>query len=204
MSLLERLHNTQKIFIRQRFEMGEVFGFETRNKYSIETESGTVVGFSAEQQKGIIGFLFRHYMGHWRRYDLFFFDNDRRMVWKAHHPFRFFFQRFEIEGEDGRRYGALQQRFAIFGKKFDVEDQHGRVILKMRSPIWRIWTFNFFREGKNVATISKKWSGILSEAFTDKDHFLVEFKDMYFKPEEKALLITAAIFVDMQYFERKA
>lgn len=198
----------EKLFVKQTHELGEWLGFETRNKYRIVTADGRQIGFAAEQQKGIIGFLLRYFLGHWRRFEIHFFDEARRPFLIARHPFRFLFQRLEIFGV-GEQYenpflGAIQQRFGIITKKFDVEDAYGKVILEVRSPIWKIWTFPFMRFGKEVGSVQKKWSGLLSEGLTDRDNFLVQFSDVELAESERRLMLAAALFIDLQYFERKA
>lgn len=199
---LER-HST--IQIRQRHEIGELFGFETRNKYEIRSREGTELGFAAEQQKGIWGLIVRQYLGHWRRFDIHIFDARRVPYLIASHPFRFLFQRLEIRDAGGNFLGALQQRFGfLIRKRFDVEDAQGNVMLTVSSPLWRPWTFPFERHGREVAKIVKKWSGLLSEAFTDKDNFELQFLDPALSKVERDLLLAAAFFVDLQYFERKA
>jgi hypothetical protein len=55
-----------------------------------------------------------------------------------------------------------------------------------------------------VATVEKKWSGLLTEAFTDKDNFAVKYDDPNLSNEERQLVLAAALFIDLQYFERKA
>ena len=100
--------------------------------------------------------------------------------------------------------GAIQKRFSFFSKKFDVENELGQVIMEVCSPIWRIWTFPFMRNGEKIAEIQKKWSGILSEAFTDRDNFRVEFTSRALSEEERVLVMAAAVFVDLLYFESKA
>ncbi len=47
--------------------------------------------------------------------------------------------------------------------------------MEVASSIWKLWTFPFIAGGAEVASVKKKWSGILSEAFTDRDKFQVEF-----------------------------
>jgi uncharacterized protein YxjI len=192
--------------------LAEIFGFETRNKYSIETESGEAIGFAAEQQKGFLGFLLRQFLGHWRRFHFTIFDRERTPVLHAEHPFRFFFQRMELytraPGQGGASIGAIQQRFAFFSKRFDLQDADGRVILRVHSPFFRFWTFPVYRDHggqtREVARISKKWGGLLREAFTDADRFAVEFLDSALPENERLLLLAAGIFTDLQYFERKA
>lgn len=202
MSFADRLATLPAVFVHQRFELGEIFGFETRNKYAIEGEDGAPIGYAAEQQRGMLGFLFRQFLGHWRRFDIVFFDAQRQPVMRATHPFRFYFQRLEVHDAAGKRLGALQQRFALLSKRFDVEDPGGRAILEVRSPIWRLWTFVFHRGAEEAARIEKKWAGILTEAFTDKDRFRIKFTGTVSR-EERLLLLAAAVFVDLQYFEKK-
>ena len=72
--------------------------------------------------KGFLGMIFRQILGHWRKFDIHFFGPDRQPYMIAHHPFRFFFQRLEVTTPDGKFLGAVQQRFAIFRKRFDIEN----------------------------------------------------------------------------------
>ena len=57
---------------------------------------------------------------------------------------------------------------------------------------------------RSTALIEKKWSGLLTEMFTDKDNFRVAFLDPGLSAEQRMLVLAAAVFVDLQYFERKA
>ena len=45
---------------------------------------------------------------------------------------------------------------------------------------------------------------MLNEVFIDKDNFAVEFLDAGLGDTERALVLAAAIYIDLQYFERKA
>ena len=203
MSLASILATLGTVVVRQRLELGELVGFETRNKYGIENESGEAIAFAAEQHKGVLGFLMRQLLGHFRRFEILFFDAARKPVMRAVHPFRFFFQRLEVHGEQEELLGVIEQRFSLLYKRFDVQDATGRVTMEVRSPLWRLWTFVFTRDGREVARIEKKWSGLLTEAFTDKDRFRVQLGTET-TAVEKLLLLAAAIFVDLQYFEKKA
>jgi uncharacterized protein YxjI len=198
------LQSHKKLLVRQIHEAAELFGFETRNKYAILTESGQQVGFAAEQQKGFLGFLLRHFLGHWRSFNIQFFDALRRPYINAVHPFRFFFQRLNVFDSDGRSIGAIQQRFSILSKRFDVENAQGLTLFEVASPIWRMWTFPFLHDGRTVSTVSKKWTGALMELFTDKDNFLIEYADDRLSEDERKLVLAAALFIDLSYFENKA
>lgn len=195
-------HN--KLLVHQAFEGFELLGYETRNKYQILDEEQKQIGFAAEQQKGILGFLMRQFLGHYRSFHIGFFNVDREHLFDAHHPFRIFFQKLEVAEPSGKVIGTVQQRFALLSKKFDVNDSNGKTLMSVSSPIWKIWTFPFLRQDKEVAKIEKKWSGFLSEAFTDKDKFLVSYNSDCLNESERKVILAASIFVDLQYFEKKA
>ncbi len=202
--MFESMRSLRAIIIRQRYELAEHFGFETRNKYVIESEEGQSLGFAAEQQKGFLGFFMRQFLGHWRTFEMFVFDNNRQVVLRAVHPFRFYFQKLEVYASNGQALGAIERRFAILSKKFSVLGARGETLMEVSSPIWRIWTFPFTKQGRVVAQVEKKWSGLLLEGMTDKDRFRVAFTDPALSEVDRALLVTAGIYIDMLYFERKA
>jgi len=198
------LTDQSKFFVKQVRELAELIGYETRNKYQILDGQSRLVGFAAEQQKGIWGFLMRQFLGHWRTFEIHIFNSQRQKILTARHPFCIFFQRLEIFDSSGRPLGALQQRFSILRKLFDVLSDRGMHIMQMRTPIISFWTFPFFQRGRKVAQVSKKWSGALSEVFTDRDNFLVEYYVPQLTEGERQLILAAAIFIDLQYFEKKA
>ncbi len=193
---------SDELHVVQRRELMELLGVETRNKYELRSPDGRVLGFAAEQGKGVLASVMRYFAGHWRTFELHFFDGQRQVFLKALHPFRWFFQRLEVTDADGRLLGAIQQKFGLITKKFDVEDASGRVILTMSSGLFSPWTFPFARDGQEVAKIEKKWSGFFAEALTDADKFRILFGTT--GATERALLLAAAVFVDLQYFEKKA
>lgn len=201
--LLAVLQRSSELMIVQKRELAELFGVETRNKYAIEV-NGAPLAFAAEQGRGGLAFLARMFFGHWRRFEIHFFDNARQLVLRAVHPFRFFFQRLEVHDATGRQLGAVQQRFALLWKRFDVTEPSGRLLLRVVSPIWRPWTFVFERDERELARVEKKWSGMLTEVFTDADRFRVAFESPELSLDERALVLAAGIFIDLQYFEQKA
>lgn len=200
MELLQ--HNN--LLVRQVREMAEFFGFETRNKYEVLDINKAPVAYAAEQQKGILGWLMRQFLGHWRKFDIYFYNNQKQIIMHTHHPFRFYFHRLEIRDPNGKYIGCIQQRFSILSKRFDVQNSAGMTLMEVASPIWKFWTFEFFHGNKVVGAVRKKWSGLFSEMFTDRDNFLIEFSDPTLTNDERKLVLAASIFIDLKYFERKA
>jgi uncharacterized protein YxjI len=166
--------------------------------------SGQSLAFAAEQGRGFFGLMLRQLLGHWRRFELHFFTPDRQEFMHAVHPFRWYFEELEVTDSQGRSLGRVVKRFAILSKKFVVRDSTDQVLMTVASPIWKIWTFPFERNGRQVAVVKKKWSGLLAEAFTDKDTFSVEVQDASLNEDTRRLLLAAALYVDLMFFEKKA
>lgn len=199
------LMSTQSVLVVQRKEWAELFGFETRNKYEIFDQNQQRIGFAAEQQKGFLGLLFRQLLGHWRSFEIHFFDEQRKQIMVSRHPFRFFFQEFHIFDDQNRPIGRCEQKFGILTKKFDVYNENNQLTLTMRSGFFKFWTFPLQdSNGQQRALIQKKWSGLFTEAFTDADKFLVSYEDPRLTANERQVILALSVFTDLQYFERKA
>ncbi len=198
------LTKSQQLVVVQKKELAEIFGFETRNKYEIFDEHQQLIGFAAEQQKGLLGFLFRQLLGHWRTFEIHFFDSNRKEVLISKHPFKFFFQEFHVYNNSGQLLGYAKQRFGILTKKFDVYNERNELLFNMRSGLLSFWTFPIVSpQGIERAVIQKKWAGLLTEMFLDADKFLVSFKDAKLNQNEKSLVLALSVFTDLQYFESK-
>lgn len=201
---LVALADSGSITIAQKFEIGAIFGFEQRNQYTIADLNGQLIGYCAEAKLGFGDVLSRQFLGHWRTFDIIGTDLQGQKVLRAHHPFRWFFNRLDIYSTGDRLVGSLQQRFAWFDRKFDFLDARDRIIMTMTSPFWRFWQFPVQHDGKKISLIAKKWSGLGKEMFTDADNFKVEFIERSLTSDQKLLLLSAAIFIDILYFETKA
>jgi Zn-finger nucleic acid-binding protein/uncharacterized protein YxjI len=195
------LLNLQKLFIRQTGEPLELLGFETRNRYAIFDEHKNAVGFLSEQGKGVGSFLMRQVFGHWRPFHVHILSASRAHALTLNQPFRFWFKRMELRDPSGVYIGAIQRRFSIFHKYFVIEDAQGSVTLQVKSPLYRIWTFVFTRHGIELARLTKRFSGLLTELFTDRDNFAIEFKSQKLTEDERRLILAAAVFIDLSYFE---
>jgi len=198
------LTKNDKLILKQVHEIGELFGFETRNKYAILDAEQFPLGYAAEQSKGILGFFLRQFLGHWRKFEVHFFNEQRELVMVGQHPFRWFFERIEVYDANDKFIGAIQKRFAIFTKRFDVEGERGDILYTVASPIWKIWTFNFMQRGRTAASIKKRWTGLLAEAFTDKDTFYIEYINPQMENNHRKVILASSVFIDLLFFERKA
>ena len=186
--------------IQQKKEWGEILiSFETRNRYAIYAKDGQEIGFAAEESGGFMASIGRNFLGKCRKLSLHIYDADGNEVGRGEKPFRWFFQTMEIfEGD--RKIGALERRWSWLNRTFSVYDANGSEVMKIHSPLFKIWTFKLMVGEREVGRISKKFSGALKEMFTDADNFGVEvFEDV---PRDVTKLLLAATFlVDLVYFE---
>lgn len=196
--------SSSRIFVKQRYEVAEFLGYETRNKYDILNAERKLIGYAAEQQKGIWNFFVRQFLGHWRTFDIHIYNVEGQRILSCKHPFRFFFQRIEVYDFQGIYHGALQQKFSFFNKKFNIEDRTGAISFQMSSPIWKLWTFPIRRGKFEYATIKKKWAGLLTELMTDKDNFEIDFLSPHLDLVHKKIILASTLFIDLKYFENKA
>lgn len=201
MSLLQKIASEKQLIIKQRKEMIELVGFETRNKYEIFGADGQQIGFAAEQQKGWLGILGRQFLGHWRSFDIHVFDMQRQLQFIARHPFRIYFERLEVEDAGARKIGEIEREFAILQRKFSLSDSSGHSFSRMQAGFFRIWTFPFLKDGREVAMIKKEWGGVLKEVFIDADTFSLEFLDAGLSADQRAVLLCSAVLIDLLYFE---
>ena len=199
-----RLEAFSSVFVHQRKELLELVGFEGRNKYEVLGPDQQNIGFIAERGKSIGAALMRNIFGHWRSLEFAIFDCERQPVGTARHPFRWFFQKLDVTSSRGTPVGSFEQTLSILWKNFKLKDAHGRLVARVSSPPWRIWTFVFKDErGEEFARIEKKWSGLGQELFTDADTFKVVFTRSSIPNDLRNVLVTAAVLIDLQFFESK-
>ncbi|MCM2348598.1 MAG: phospholipid scramblase family protein [Bacteriovoracaceae bacterium] len=198
----QHISSAQILHVQQMWEGFEiVLGFESRNKYKILDENLNPVAFAAEQSTGLMGTILRQVVGHWRSFNVIIFNEKREKTYLLEFPFRWFFKTLYLKDLEGREIGHLQEKFAIFRKKFDVHDKNGRIVAKINSSFFKFWTFEFFDGHKSLGKIQKKWSGVLGEIFTDKDNFVITYNDPALNHDVKALMLATCLMVDIIYFE---
>lgn len=201
-AFLQNLSQTNAIYIRQKIKAAkivQVFGIETRNHYQIQTDEGQEIGYCIELKTGAVDTFWRQTLGHWRVFNIIGTDMENKQVFRAHHPFRRSFQRLDIFGADDHPVGSLQQRFAWLNKKFEFLDTNGQVIMIMTTPLWKLWRFPIKKGEREVSIIEKKWPGFSKVLRAYADNFRVSFVDGKLTTDERLLLLTGAVFVDILY-----
>ncbi|XP_029828951.3 phospholipid scramblase 1 [Ixodes scapularis] len=210
---LEYLGMIDQIIIKQKVELLEVFtGFETANKYAILNSMGQDVFFAAEDSDCCT----RNCCGSIRPFGMKIMDNTGREVMFIDRPLRcdtcWFpccLQTMEVMAPPGSPIGYLVQEWSILYPKFRVENAAHETVLRIEGPAcrWRCCSDVVFqvlsKDGLHqVGKITKQWSGLLKEAFTDADNFGVSFP-MDLDVNIKGVLVGAAFLIDFMFFEKQ-
>jgi uncharacterized protein YxjI len=197
---VDRLAGVSGLVIVQRKEWGEILtGFETKNKYVVLDTSGGQLYVAAEEGGST---LLRMFLKALRPFTMAVLHQDGRPVLRVQRPFRFYFHRADVFDASGRLLGTLQRRFSCVRRIYSVLDSSGRELLELFGPILHPWTFEIRKDGREVGKITKKWSGLTLEAFTDADKFGVTFPAEW-DPSLKAIFLGAVFLIDFVHFENK-
>ena len=104
-----------------------------------------------------------------------------------------FLSTVEVLDEQKRVVGRFKQKFFSIGGKFEVLDTSDRVLCILKGS-WTSWEFKFVsNDGREFATVSKKWSGIGKEMFTSADNYVLQINPLVPKDHPLRVLIMAAV-----------
>jgi uncharacterized protein YxjI len=104
-----------------------------------------------------------------------------------------FLSTVEVLDERNMVIGKFKQKFFSIGGKFEVLDANERPLCMLKGS-WTSWDFRFMSaDGKEFASVTKKWSGFGKEFFTSADNYVLQISNEV--PENHPLrqLILAAV-----------
>ena len=196
---MERLAAVDGLVVQQRKEWGEILtGFETRNSYVVMDTQGNEL-YAAAEESSVLARLFLKSM---RPFEIDIVGLDGQPAMRVRRPFRFYFHEVQVFDADGTLLGTVRRRFSILRRLYSVLNATGRPFSELFGPILHPWTFQIRREGQEYGKITKKWSGLGKEMFTDADNFGVQFPADW-EPRLKAIFLGAVFLIDFVHFEDK-
>ncbi len=188
--------------VRQVREWVEVLaGWETQNRYEVSDPEGRPLFFVGEMGSTFWDAVLRNFWA-FRTVHLEFRALDATVALVVRKPWTFFFARAEVTDGHGRPLGVVRQRFKLFGRRLEILSPSGGVLAEIDGPLLHPWTFHVRRRETEIATISKRWGGVLRELFTDADSFGVHFLKVD-DPTLRRLVLAATMLIDLAYFENR-
>ena len=119
----------------------------------------------------------------------------------ASRSFFWFFAHLHVSDSSGRHLGSLRRRFSFPSRKLTVEGPGGQPIAEIRGPLLKPKTFMIYRQEREVARVTKQWSGLMKEAFTDADTFKLELNNLELGRDLAPMMLAAAFAIDLDFFE---
>lgn len=104
-----------------------------------------------------------------------------------------FLSNVEVLDERDNVIGKFKQKFFSIGGKFQVLDASERPLCMLKGK-WTSWDFKFVsNDGKEFATVTKKWSGLGKELFTSADNYILQISSEVPDDHPLRFLILAAV-----------
>lgn len=211
---LQYLAQLDQVLVHQEVELLEAFtGFETANRYTVKNSLGQPVFYAVEDT----GCCNRNCCGPSRPFDMRLMDHSQREVIHLSRPLRcqscWFpccLQELDVEGPGGHVLGSVRQRWSLLRPSFSVHDASGKRVLDIVGPVCTCsmcgdveFELVSVANDQRVGCISKQWSGLAKEAFTDADNFGVSFP-IDLDPNLKATVLGATFLIDFMFFEKRS
>ncbi|XP_062849893.1 phospholipid scramblase 2-like isoform X2 [Trichomycterus rosablanca] len=208
---LEYLTQVDQLLVHQKVELVEaLLGWETCNHYLVRNSLGQQV-FSASEGSD---FCSRIICGSARSFVLRVHDNLGQEVLTLVRPlkcsgccFPCCLQELEVQAPPGTAIGYVIQNWHPYLPKFTIQNERKEAVLRVVGPFCDCnccSDVNFEvtspDEASVIGRISKHWTGLEAEMFTDADNFGVRFPiDLDVKT--KAVLLAACFLIDFMFFE---
>jgi len=105
----------------------------------------------------------------------------------------FFLSNVEVFDERKQLIGKFKQKLFSIGGKFEVLDASERPLCMLKGK-WTSWDFKFVsNDGKEFATVTKKWNGLGKELFTSADNYILQISSQVPANNPLRMLILAAV-----------
>ena len=161
------------------------------------------MGLAAEVQGGVGGFLLRQIFNNARACTVQIYDPQGQEIGQARKPFKFIYS--EMGAFDGDNEIGRTRRRTWIARNYTIAVNSDPLNpFAISSPLWQ-WKnikFDITRNGVVVATIMKKFEGLMKMVFTQADNFSIQFHDESLTLEERYTLFATLFLIDYDVFEQ--
>ena len=173
--------------------------FKAANQYDIfDPESNQKIIECREPNLGIMTKIFR--FTDYKRmtpFEVIVKTPDGSNILSVKRGFSLLHSTVQVFDENDKLVGTFKQKMFSIGGKFDVLDTQDKVICTLVGK-WTSWDFRFLQGQTELASVTKKWSGIGKELFTSADNYMLIINDSVPATDPARLLIMAAVIcIDM-------
>ncbi len=115
----------------------------------------------------------------------------------------FWLSKISITNAGGKVVGIVKQEFTLLSPSFRILKDNNETLAEI-SGDWKAWNFKIKDASKKeIATVTKKWAGVMKELFTTADKYNLTFDPSYTDQDNKIAILSAAVTIDMVLKERE-
>uniref|UniRef100_A0A1I8FFK3 Phospholipid scramblase n=1 Tax=Macrostomum lignano TaxID=282301 RepID=A0A1I8FFK3_9PLAT len=160
----------------------------------------------------------RQCCGNQRAFEMTVEDNTGQEVIHISRPYKCMcyghvvFDTVTVEAPPGRVAGKVKQIYGCLREaKYKIEDKDGDTVLYIDGPSYcKLYCpgddipFKLVTKDREheIGRVSKQWSNLLQEYFTDADNFGITHSQRMLHLDAKATIIGACFLIDFMFFER--
>ncbi len=187
--------NKNVFFVKEHVKV-----FKASNSFDIyDPETQQIVMQAREERLGFFTKLFR--FTDYKRNTPFEIDINTptgQRILTVKRGVTWFVSTVEVLDEHNQLIGKFKQKFFSIGGKFEVLDAQERSLCWLKGK-WTSWDFKFVsNDGKEFATVTKRWSGFGKEFFTSADNYVLQIENDV--PENhplRQLILAAVMCIDL-------
>ena len=173
--------------------------FKAANNYDIhDPQTGAILMECREERLGAMTKLLR--FTDYKRmtpFDIQVRTPDGSQLVRVTRGVSLFLSKVEVRDEQDRIIGGFKQKLFSIGGSFNVLDARDNPICQLKGK-WTGWNFKFMSGEKELAHVTKKWTGIGKELFTSADNYVLEISESVPADDPIRQLILAAVMcIDM-------
>ncbi|MFO1487805.1 MAG: phospholipid scramblase-related protein [Verrucomicrobiota bacterium] len=129
-------------------------------------------------------------------------DENQPPVLSIKRGFTFIRTKIRVFAGDGRALGFFRSKLISIGGGFHVFDHAEQQVAEVKGN-WKGWDFRFLnKSGREIGTVTKKWSGLGKELFTSADNYIISLSDTGdANSDTVSLLLAAGLAIDIVYKE---
>ncbi|MDR2768894.1 MAG: hypothetical protein LBB82_11280 [Treponema sp.] len=173
------------------------------NAYKVYNSGGEQIGAIQETMHGGLKLLSLFVNKAFFPFKLNILDTEGKVLATIKRGWTFFMSKIQVLNAEGSPVASIKQQFKLFKPTFHIFDMGERPLASITGD-WKAWNFTITDAGgSQIGTITKKWNGILKEAFTTADKYIVSIKPGVAEDSGKIAIVATAITIDMVLKESK-
>jgi uncharacterized protein YxjI len=172
---------------------------EMTDEYRIFDDEGAEIGVIREVEQSKTKKLVRLFsdVDQYLTHKLGVFDSDGRPVLMLERPAKLVKSNIKVSDAEGTDRGEILQDNIVGKKHFSLVDARGDRIGSIDGENWMSWDFAIHDStGAEVGRITKEWAGILKEAYTTADTYILQI-EAEVSADLRLLMVASAAGVDV-------